>query len=181
MQESEMKEENQMIIETKTLKLESKENQVTYHNITEQVREIVKKSDIKEGLCTVVSPHTTCSIIFEELSYDKNFRGYEYLQQDLNELMDRLIPKCEVEGQYHHPGSEHIRVGLEVFKGKISPEAYTMLNTDAHLRSSLLGTSESFIVEDGELQVGLVGYVYFIDWDQNRKRTRTCKVQVIGK
>lgn len=170
-----------MIITTETLKLESDGNQVTYHDITEQVLDIVKKSGVKEGLCTVVSPHTTCSVIFEELSHDKNFRGFEYLQQDLNELMDKLIPKCQVEGQYHHPGPEHIRVGLEVWKGKISPEAYTMLNTDAHLRSTLLGTSESFIIEDGKLQIGLVGHIYFIDWDQNRKRTRSCKVQVIGK
>ncbi len=170
-----------MIIETQTLNLESDGNQVTYHEITDQVRQIVKQSGVKEGLCTVVSPHTTCSVIFEELSYDRNFRGFEYLQQDLNELMDRLIPRCEVEGQYHHPGPEHIRVGLEEFKGKISPDAYTMLNTDAHLRSSLLGTSESFIIENGELQIGLVGYIYFIDWDQNRKRIRNCKVQVIGK
>ncbi len=170
-----------MIIVTETLKLESKGHQVTYHNITAQVRKIVAESGITEGMCAVVSPHTTCSVVFEELSYDKNFRGYEYLQQDLNELMDALIPKCEVEGQYHHPGPEHIRVGLEEFKGKISPEAFTMLNTDAHLRSTLLGTSETFIIENSELQIGQVGYIYFIDWDQNRPRTRSCKVQVLGK
>ncbi|MBS4207881.1 YjbQ family protein [Bacillus sp. FJAT-50079] len=170
-----------MIVVTRTLKFESEGHQVTYHNITEEVRKIVAESGVEEGICTVVSPHTTCSVIFEELSYDKTFRGYEYLQQDLNELMDKLIPKCEVEGQYHHPGPEHVRVGLEEFKGKISPEAYTMLNTDAHLRSTLLGTSETFIIERSELQIGLVGYIYFIDWDQNRKRKRSCKVQILGK
>lgn len=170
-----------MIVVTKTLELKSVGGRVTYHNITEQVKEIVAESGVTEGQCVVVSPHTTCSVIFEELSYDVNYRGYEYLQQDLNELMDKLIPKCEVEGQYHHPGPEHIRVGLEEFKGRISPEAYTMLNTCAHLRSTLLGTSETFIIENGELQIGLVGYIYFIDWDQNRERMRNCKVQVIGK
>ncbi len=170
-----------MIITTKSLNLVSQAGQVTYHNITEKVRNFVKESGVTEGQCAVVSPHTTCSVIFEELSHDRNHRGYEYLQQDLNELMDKLIPKCEVEGQYHHPGPEHIRVGLEEFKGRISPEAYTMLNTDAHLRSTLLGTSEVFIVEDGELQIGQVGYIYFIDWDWNRRRTRTCKVQIVGK
>lgn len=170
-----------MIVYTKTLALESHGQGVTYHNITEQVRAIVAESGVTEGMCAVVSPHTTCSVIFEELSYDVTFRGYDYLQQDLNELMDWLIPRCEVEGQYHHPGPEHIRVGLEEWKGKISPEAYTMLNTDAHLRSTLLGSSETFIIENGELQIGQVGYIYFIDWDQTRPRTRSCKVQVLGK
>lgn len=170
-----------MIVVTRTLKLESKGHQVTYHNITEEVRHIVAESGVKEGICAVVSPHTTCSVIFEELSHDKTFRGYEYLQQDLNDLLNKLIPKCEVEGQYHHPGPKHIHVGLEEFKGRISPEAFTMLNTDAHLRSTLLGTSETFIIEGSELQIGQVGYIYFIDWDQNRERTRSCKVQVLGK
>lgn len=170
-----------MIVKTFDLKLDSKSGQVTFHDITEQVRQLLKESNLEEGICTVVSPHTTCSVIFEEKSYDMGFRGFDYLQMDLNNLLTGLIPKCENENQYYHPGPEHIRVGLEDFGGSISPDAFTMLNTDAHLKSTLLGTSETFIVQQSELQIGLVGYIYFIDWDQNRERTRTCKVQFIGK
>jgi len=169
-----------VIIKTETLILESLGNKINYMNITEDVKNFIKKTGIKEGACHVVSPHTTCSVIFEEFSFDTNYRGYEFLQQDLNELMDDLIKKCEVEGQYHHPGPKHIKAGLELFQKKFSPEAFTMLNTDAHLKSTLIGTSETFIVENGELQVGDVGSIYFIDWDQNRDRTRKCKIQVIG-
>lgn len=170
-----------MIIKTYDLKLDSREGHISYHDITENVRELLKESGLTHGQCTVVSPHTTCSVIFEEMSYDKGFRGYDYLQMDLNNVLDSIIPKCENENQYYHPGPEHIKVGLEEWGGSISPEAFTMLNTDAHLRSSLLGTSETFIVQEGQLQIGLVGYIYFIDWDQNRERTRTCKVQFIGE
>lgn len=42
------------------LTLTSHGNRITYHEITEQIREHVKKSGIKEGICSVVSPHTTC-------------------------------------------------------------------------------------------------------------------------
>lgn len=169
------------MVYTGKIELASHGDRVTYHEITENIREIVAKSNIKEGICVVASPHTTCSVIFEELSYDQNYYGYEYLQVDLNNILDKLIPRCTTEGQYYHPGPKHIQVGLEDFKGKISPDAFTMLNTDAHLKSTLLGTSETFVIENGELQIGLVGYIYFIDWDQIRKRQRTCHVKVIGE
>ena len=170
-----------MTVYSGKLTLTSHGDRVTYHNITEQVKELVKESGIKEGICVVASPHTTCSVIFEELSYDKNYYGYEYLQVDLNNLLEQPAPRCTTEGQYYHPGPNHIKVGLEDFKGKISPEAYTMLNTDAHLKSTLIGTSETFVIENGELQIGLVGSIYFIDWDQIRKRDRTCLIKIIGE
>lgn len=170
-----------MSIYSEKLTLTSHGNRVTYHNITEQVKTHVRESNIKNGICTVISPHTTCSVIFEEYSYDKDFYGYEFLQIDLNELLEKLIPDFKTQSQYHHPGQEHIRVGLEDFKGSISPEAYTMLNTDAHLKSTLLGTSEIFNLENGELQIGSVGYIYFIDWDKLRARSRTCYIKIIGE
>ncbi|WP_042470280.1 YjbQ family protein [Bacillus ndiopicus] len=170
-----------MAVYSEKLTLTSHGNRVTYHEITKQVREVVAKSGIKEGICVVASPHTTCSVIFEEYSYDSNYYGFEYLQVDLNNILEKLVPKCTTEGQYYHPGPKHIQVGLEDFKGKISPEAYTMLNTDAHLKSTLLGTSETFVIEDGEIQLGLVGYIYFIDWDQIRSRDRVCHVKIIGE
>lgn len=163
------------------LQLTSHGNRVTYHEITEQIRDMVAASKIKDGICVVASPHTTCSVIFEELSYDRNYYGDEYLQVDLNNVMEKLAPRCTTEGQYYHPGPKHIQVGLEEFKGRISPEAHTMLNTDAHLRSTLLGTSETFVIEEGELQIGQVGYIYFIDWDQIRPRERTCLVKILGE
>lgn len=170
-----------MTVYSGKLTLTSHGNRETYHEITKQVREHVAKSGIKEGICSVVSPHTTCSVIFEELSYDTNYYGYDYLQVDLNNILTKLVPRCTTEGQYYHPGPKHIKVGLEDFKGKISPEPHTMLNTDAHLKSTLLGTSETFVIENGELQIGLVGYIYFIDWDQIRKRDRTCHIKIIGE
>ena len=163
------------------LKLDSVGARVTYHEITEQVKAIVKESKIENGICVVSTSHTTCSVIFEELSYDKDYYGYEYLQVDLNKLLDDLIPRCVTENQYKHPGPNHIKVGLEDMAGKISPDAYTMLNTDAHLKSTLLGNSVTLVIKEGELLIGQVGYIYFIDWDQTRARTRTCHIVVMGE
>jgi len=170
-----------MTIYSAKLTLRSHGSQISYHEITEEVRKHVEKSGIKEGICVVSSPHTTCSVIFEELSHDKDFFGYEYLQIDLNETLEKIIPYYKSKNQYNHPGPEHIRVGLEDYQGKISPEAYTMLNTDAHLKSTLLGASETFIINNGDLELGLVGYIYFIDWDKLRERDRSCLIKIIGE
>ncbi|KAA9243637.1 hypothetical protein ETI37_04280 [Lactobacillus mulieris] len=56
-----------------------------------------------------------------------------------------------------------------------------MLNGDAHIRGSLFGGNLTFIVKDGVLNTGSVGYLYFVDWDQNRDRNRKCTVMVIGE
>lgn len=58
---------------------------------------------------------------------------------------------------------------------------WTMLNTDGHLRSDLLGASESFIVRDGKLLIGEVGSIYFVDFDQTRERNRMCNIMVMGE
>jgi thiamine phosphate synthase YjbQ (UPF0047 family) len=149
----------------------------TFHNITQQVKEIVKKSNIKNGVCTIYSHHTTCSVMIQELSHDKTYFGLEYLQQDLCNIMEKLIPTCRVQNQFLHPGPEHIEFGESVGE----PGPWTSLNTDAHLRSCLFGRSESIVIEDGELDLGQFGFTYFIDWDQVRSRKREIKVAIIGE
>lgn len=149
----------------------------TFHDITSEVKEIIERSGIRNGVCTIYSHHTTCSVIIQECSHDKTYFGLEYLQQDICNIMEGLIPTCRVENQYMHPGPEHIKFAESV--GEIGP--WTSLNTDGHLRSCLFGRSESIVVEDGVLDLGEFGHTYLIDWDQVRARKRTIKVIVIGQ
>lgn len=149
----------------------------TFHNITPQVKEILAKSGVKNGMLTIYSHHTTCSVMIQECSHDKTYFGLEYLQQDLCNIMEKLVPTCRVENQYLHPGPKHVAFGDSVGE----PGPWTSLNTDAHLRSCLFCRSESIVVEDGKLDLGEFGYTYFIDWDQVRARKRTVKVTVIGE
>lgn len=166
-----------MKVFSEKLTLTSVSQRPTYHEITDKVREAIKKSGINDGICVVTTPHTTCSVIFEEYSHDVNYYGEEFLQIDLNNVMDKLVPVCKTEGQYYHPGPEHAKFA------EVDMNAHRMytLNTDAHLRASFFGNSQTFAVNEGRLEVGLVGYIYFVDWDQQRVRDRTCFVQIIGK
>ena len=49
----------------------------------ETVKEILAKSGVKNGMLTIYSHHTTCSVMIQECSHDKTYFGLEYLQQDL--------------------------------------------------------------------------------------------------
>lgn len=154
----------------------------TYHNITEQVKAIVAKSGIRNGICVVQSPHTTCSVIFEEFVHDTDFNGDEFLQVDLNRILDRIIPRELTENtDYRYPGPKHVDFLMSLNDPTFPPDPGTILNADAHLRGSLFGASETFVLSDGALQIGSVGYIYFIDWDQNRVRDRKCHVMVMGE
>ncbi|MBQ2770550.1 MAG: YjbQ family protein [Clostridia bacterium] len=91
-------------------------------------------------------------------------------------MFEAIIPTCRKEGQYMHPGPILTQFSAE--HGEDKPET---LNTDAHLRSAIMGRSESIVVIDGKMDLGSFAHVYFVDFDQTRSRTRTVQVQVIGE
>jgi secondary thiamine-phosphate synthase enzyme len=159
------------------IKVQSKDHLPHFHNITNEVKDIVAKSGIKMGICTVYSHHTTCSVMIQESSHDTNYYGREYMQMDLIEIMEKIVPTCRTEGQYYHPGPKHIEFALSF----PDEEPKGSLNTDAHLRSSFFGRSETIVLEDGALSLGDFGFIYFIDWDQVRERARTAEVVVMGE
>ncbi|MGX7148958.1 YjbQ family protein [Enterococcus ureasiticus] len=166
---------------TMDLALLSNGQRVSYHNITEEVKQAVKESKITNGICVVQSPHTTCSVIFEEFVHDLDFNGDEFLQVDLNRILDKIIPReLSEETNYRYPGPKHLEFLMGLKDPNYPSDPGTILNGDAHIRASLFGSSETFIVKDTALQIGSVGYVYFIDFDQNRKRNRKCQLIVMG-
>jgi secondary thiamine-phosphate synthase enzyme len=148
----------------------------TFHDGTATVKEVVKRSGIRNGITVVYSQHTTCSVLIQEESHDENYWGTKFILQDLVEVLDELVPTCRTEGQYLHPGPKHIAHAT----GNLKEEASWSLNTDAHLRSCLLGRSESIPLVDGELELGQFGVIYFADFDQVRARQRTVRVQIVG-
>lgn len=167
-----------MSVYREQIALQSEKNHPTFHDVTPAVKQVVARSGVRNGICVVYSHHTTCSVVTQESSHDKTYYGLEYLQQDLVDVMERIVPQCIVEGQYRHPGPQHIDFAMNVAK---EVGEWTSLNTDAHLRSVFFGRSETVVIIDGELDLGEFGYVYFIDWDQIRDRERVCQVQIIGE
>lgn len=166
---------------SKTLSLETYAGRVSYLEITEAVKEAVKESGIKNGICVVQSPHTTCSVIFEEYVHDVDFNGDEYLQVDLNRILDRIIPRELSENtNYRYPGPKHLEFLMGLDDPNYPTDPATILNGDAHIRASFFGASETFVIKEEVLQIGSVGYIYVIDFDQNRVRNRKCHIMILG-
>ena len=92
----------------RALKLESRHRAVSFHDITDQVKDIVKESGVKDGIVVVYSHHTTCSVITQECAFDMSMTGLETLQQDLVNVFEEWIPTCRYEGMYLHPGKRRL-------------------------------------------------------------------------
>lgn len=157
-------------------KVQSNDKTCTFHDVTETTREIVKRSGIKDGIAVVYSHHTTCCVITQECAFDRSITGLETLQQDLVDILDDLIPVCRHENTYLHPGPKAL-----AFAEEYGEDARGCHNTDAHLRSSIIGRSETIVLADGAPDLGEFGRVHFIDFDQTRARERTVQVMIIGE
>ena len=153
------------------------DRRVTFDDVTEKTLDIIERSGIKNGTVTVYSQHTTCSVLIQEQSDDVNYWGTQFVLQDMVNGLSKIFPKCETEGQYLHPGPLHI----EIAERERAEEAFWSLNTDAHLRSVMLGRSVTVPIVDGVAQLGEFGRIYFADFDQVRARERTVRVTVLGE
>lgn len=151
--------------------------QVTFHDVSANVEQAIRESGVKDGIATVYSQHTTCSVILQEESHDTTHNDTKYILQDLVDVLDRIIPKCSHEHQYLHPGPEHIKHATE----NLGEEAAWSLNTDAHLRSCLIGRSTTIPIIAGKLELGQFGRIYFVDFDTVRARQRNVHVQIVGE
>ena len=116
-------------------------------DITDKVEAIVKKSGVKEGLCTVFAMHATAAIIINE-NADPN------IGLDLIDSLNELIPK----GKWRHDKLDG--------------------NADAHIKSSILGPSETIPIKDSQLQLGTWQSPMLVELDG--PRNRKIIVSIIG-
>jgi secondary thiamine-phosphate synthase enzyme len=130
-------------------------------DITDEVAEAIRESGIRDGICCVYSPHTTCSVRVNE--FESGFL------EDFAALLRRLVP------------SEHYYAHDDWGKRteNICEEDMEIGNGHAHCMSMLLGPAgESIPVRDGELCLGTWQRVLFLELD--RERERRWLVQVVG-
>ena len=115
--------------------------------LTEEVKEAVKESGVQEGICVVFTPHTTAGLTVTSF-WDPN--GFEDLQDEIC----RLIP-TRIDFKHQHD---------------------TPQDAAGHVKSSLVGTSMTFIVTCGRLLLGGSQGIYFLEFDGPRNREYFVKV-----
>jgi thiamine phosphate synthase YjbQ (UPF0047 family) len=165
-----------MAVYHETFKIQS-DRRVTFHDVTDDVQRVLERSGIRNGTLMVYSQHTTCSVLIQERSFEEDYTGTELLMRDLLTVLESVIPTCRTEGQYRHPGPKIVEIAVK----ELGEQPFMALNTDAHLRSVVLGRSETVPVSDGALMMGQYGRFWFVDFDQTRARERTVWVQVMGE
>ena len=134
---------------------------LTVTDITEDVQEAVRQSGVSDGICSVYSPHTTCSVRVNEWE-----RGF---LEDFAVLLKRLVP---TEHYYAHDDWDRRTEN-------VCEEDMEVGNGHSHCMSMLLGPAgESIPVRDGELCLGQWQRVLFLELD--RERDRRWLVQVVG-
>ncbi len=165
------------------VRVETLAGKPTYVDVTEEVAGIVSQSGIKEGVVHCISCHTTCAVYSQEFDHDMTPAGDTFMQADLSDGLDRVFPEQRDWKTYRYPGLRH----FEEVEGWPDAEAYlpggdrTLLwNGDAHLRSVLVGGSQTFEVAGGRLEMNGLASIFFVDFDRTRERTRKLRVVVMG-
>jgi secondary thiamine-phosphate synthase enzyme len=123
-------------------------------DITKHVRDVIGRSEIRDGMVVVYSMHTTLGLFMNE------FQGA--LVHDLGEVLQRLIPRRD---GYRHDDPRYSDCDRS--------------NAHAHLRATLLGRSLSLALADREPALGQ--YESLIVAELDGPRTRTIAVQVLGE
>jgi secondary thiamine-phosphate synthase enzyme len=134
---------------------------LSVRDITEEVKDAVSESGIRDGIACVYSPHTTCCVRVNE--FETGFL------EDFTRLLKTLVPR---DGYYAHDDWDRRTEN-------ICAEDMELGNGHAHCMAMLLGTAgESIPVREGELALGTWQRVLFLELD--RERERRWIVQVVG-
>jgi secondary thiamine-phosphate synthase enzyme len=116
-------------------------------NITDQVRAIVSASGVRSGICFCVVPHTTAAITINSYVDPDTPR-------DIVDEIRRLVP---TRTDFHH-----------IFD--------TPSDAAAHIKASLIGNTETVLIEGGDLVLGHSQGLLFFDFDGPRKRRVMVKI-----
>ncbi|MBU0567091.1 secondary thiamine-phosphate synthase enzyme YjbQ, partial [bacterium] len=107
-------------------------------DITSKIKEVVRKSDFKNGICYIFVPHTTAGVTINE-------NADPTVVKDILTELNKVIP---FDGHYQH------------LEG----------NSAAHIKASLIGSSEVVLIEEGRLVLGTWQGIYFAEFDGPRRR-----------
>ena len=116
--------------------------------LTDEVKKIVKESGVEEGLCIVYTPHTTAALTVTSFWDPKGF-------EDIQDEIRKLIP-TRIDFKHQHD---------------------TPQDAAGHVKSSLIGISRNFFIENNELFVGHSQGIYFLEFDG--PRNRECFVKIM--
>jgi secondary thiamine-phosphate synthase enzyme len=120
-------------------------------NITSDVRKLVLKSKVQDGLCLVNAMHITASVFIND-----NESG---LHHDYEKWLESLAPHEPIDQYAHNNTGED--------------------NADAHLKRQIMGREIVVAITNGELDFGPWEQIFYGEFDG--QRPKRVLVKIIGE
>ena len=119
------------------------------HEITDRVQEVVRRSGVVAGLCTLLVQHTSASLVIQE-NADPSAR------RDLESFFERLVPEND-------PLYTHRAEGPD--------------DMPSHVKGALTAATLSIPIAGGRLALGTWQGIFL--WEHRRRgRARTCVLHI---
>ena len=122
-------------------------------DLTSKVMEFVRRFNVREGLVTLWSMHTTCSLFINEFQVA--------LVSDIKRFLEHMIAR---DAAYMHNDPQH--------------SDCDRMNADSHLRAMLLGHNLSLQISGGEVVLGQWQRILMAELDG--PRARSLRIQILG-
>jgi secondary thiamine-phosphate synthase enzyme len=126
-------------------------------DITNEVKEVVARAGVRNGLVNVQTKHTTTAIIVNE--------NEPLLHEDLRCLLEQLAPRS---GEYQHND----------FSRRVDIPPDEPANGHSHCKALFLPMSACINIAGGQLQLGRWQRIFLVELDEARERS--VSVMVIG-
>jgi len=122
-------------------------------DLTNRVMEFVRRFNIREGLVSLWSMHTTCSLFINEFQ--------TALLTDIKRFLEQMVAR---DAEYMHNDPNH--------------SDCDRMNADSHLRAMLLGHNLTLQISGGEVVLGQWQRILMAELDG--PRARSLRIQIFG-
>jgi secondary thiamine-phosphate synthase enzyme len=122
-------------------------------DLTMRIMELVRRFNIREGLVSLWSMHTTCSLFINEFQ--------TALLTDIKRFLEQMVAR---DAEWMHNSPEH--------------SDCDRMNADSHLRALLLGHNLTLQISGGEVVLGQWQRILMAELDG--PRARSLRIQVFG-
>ena len=131
----------------------STDQRIELVDLTNRVMEFARKFNIKEGLVSLWSMHTTCALFINEFQ--------TALLTDIKRFLEQMVAR-DAEWLHNHPDHSDC----------------DRMNADSHLRALLLGHNLTLQVSGGEVVLGQWQRILMAELDG--PRARSLRIQIFG-
>jgi len=122
-------------------------------DLTNRVMEFVRRFKVSEGLVSIWSMHTTCTLFINEFQVA--------LLSDIKRFLEQMVAR---DAEYMHNDPQHSDCDRN--------------NADSHLRAMLLGHNITLQISGGEVVLGQWQRILLAELDG--PRARSLRVQIFG-